>query len=123
MAGVRGRPRKVLLPEPSAITEDKTMLNQHPDLVGLVNPTDYTKPAIMHPRDVKPTPERMTHVLDKLAKFVERGFIVTPDKEGVSITITKGRCSEGINITSTDHQMIQCVNRVAVAAAFANGAK
>lgn len=122
MAGVRGRPRKVQLPEPIAITQEVVKMEAQEannPLSGIVLETQeaYGRPAVMHPRDVKPTPERMGHVLKKLEVVLARGFTVTPDAEGVSVTISKGRCAESINITSSDNEIMRCVHRVNVASA------
>jgi hypothetical protein len=125
MAGVRGRPRRVSLTEGQTIAETMEPLPSIVDAVehepqqGVINPTDYTRPVIINPRHVKPTPERMGVVLEKMAKFLERGFEITPDRDGVSITIRKGQCAESINITSSDVELQRAVNRVAVWAATA----
>ncbi|CAB4164663.1 hypothetical protein UFOVP826_66 [uncultured Caudovirales phage] len=127
MAGVRGRPRRVALTEGQTIAETMEPLpsivdDTEQERQSVINPTDYTRPVIINPRHVKPTPERMGVVLEKMAKFLERGFEITPDRDGVSITIRKGQCAESINITSSDVELQRAVNRVAVWAATARAA-
>ena len=121
MAGVRGRPRKVQLPEPIAIAEEVAKMEAQPETLAPVAPlgSPVNNYGIIKPMDVKPTRERFAHVLDMLKPYAERGFLFTADD--VSVTITKGRCSECLNVTNTDAEFKRALNRVAVAAASASG--
>ncbi len=136
MTGVRGRPRRVNLTEPvqnetesavvRAIAEPEELatmppapLEHRPENTNqVVSPLGH---GILTPRKAVPTRERMAEVLELLGKAVERGFTVMPDAEGVSVTITKGRCSECLNITNTNAEFIKALNRVNVASAAAAG--
>lgn len=124
MTSMRGRPRKVNLEAPTTITEEvQKMQAVVSDLDGITlpqndettNEVEYDKKVIISPKDIKATPQRMGVVLKKLEPVLQRGFAVIPDHEGVSVTISKGRCSESINITSSDAELMRCVHRVSVA--------
>jgi hypothetical protein len=114
MAGQRGRPRKVALPQPSASPGEVVNMDTS---VAPEFRAPVTAPGIITPQSIRVTPERIAHVLEKLEKFAERGFSFSADD--CSITITKGRCSECLNVTNTDAEFIRAINRVAVAAAAA----
>lgn len=116
MAGQRGRPRKVSLPQPSASPLPK-VVNMDQSVAPEFRAPVTAPSAIITPQAIRVTPERISHVLEKLEKFAERGFAFAADD--CSITITKGRCSECLNVTNTDAEFIRAINRVAVAAAAA----
>lgn len=116
MAGQRGRPRKVLLPQPSASQLQKVVTMDNSVAPEFRAPVTAPS-AIITPQAIRVTPERIAHVLGKLEKFAERGFLFSADE--CSITITKGRCSECLNVTNTDAEFVRAINRVAVAAAAA----
>lgn len=113
MAGQRGRPRKVELPHPSA--PQREVVNMDNSVAPEFRAPVPAPVAIITPQSIRVTPERIAHVLEKLEKFAERGFSFSADD--CSITITKGRCSECLNVTNTDAEFIRAINRVAVAAA------
>lgn len=134
MAGMRGRPRKVALTEPTQgesfgvvanAIEPVAEIGPYPPHFEALRP-EMTNPvvaplghSILTPRNVRPTPERMTEVLDLLKPALERGFEVETDPQGICVTIKKGRCAECLNITNTNTEFMKALNRVNVAWAAA----